>query len=291
MSNSMRGEIIGQRIKIPPRDALVSVIVPTRNSAKTIERCLRSVKDQTHRNIEIFVIDAFSDDNTYEIGSGLGANMFLLQGERTQAKNFAVSKSSGEFLLFLDSDMILEPRVVEECVRLSLADSKIGGIIIPERSVGPGFWVRVRDFERSLYAGSKIESARFFVKEFVKLVGGFDEGVVAYEESTLPQKIENIRMTVDARITSFILHIEDGFSLSKWLRKKRYYSISSKSYSMKYENYAKMQLGILYRFHIFLGGGKWKTLIRHPILSAGMFVLKTLEFVASTRTSTIASEH
>jgi glycosyltransferase involved in cell wall biosynthesis len=283
MSNSMGEDIIGQRIKIAPHDALISIIVPTRNSAKTIDKCLRSVRDQTYRNIEIFVIDAFSNDNTYEIASGLGANVFLLQGERTQAKNFATSKSSGEFLLFLDSDMILEPGVVEECVKLSSLDSKIGGIVIPERSIGPGFWVRVRDFERSFYAGSKIESARFFVKKYVELVGGFDEGVVAYEESTLPQKIENIGMNVDARTSSFILHIEDSFRLEKWLRKKRYYSKSSKSYSIKYKEYAKSQLSIRYRIRIFLGGEKWKTLIRHPTLSSGMFILKALEFIASMR--------
>jgi glycosyltransferase involved in cell wall biosynthesis len=264
-------------------DALVSVIVPARNSAKTIARCLMSIKEQTHTDIEILVIDALSDDGTYEIASGLGAKVYLLEGERTKAKNFALSKSGGEFLLFVDSDMILEPHVIEECVRLSLLDCKIGGIIIPERSIGPGFWVRVRDFERSLYAGSKIESARFFVKKYVELTGGFDEGVIAYEESTLPQRIENIGLNVDARISSFILHIEEGFRLRKWLHKKRYYSMSSKLYSMKYEYYAKSQLSAFYRFHIFLGEKKWKTLLRHPVLSSGMFILKTLEFIASMR--------
>jgi glycosyltransferase involved in cell wall biosynthesis len=277
LSNSRGGEIIGQS------DVLVSVIVPARNSAKTMARCLMSVKEQTHKNIEILVIDAFSDDDTYKIASGLGAKVYLLEGERTKAKNFAILKSAGDFLLFIDSDMILEPHVIEGCVRLSLIDRKIGGIIIPERSIGPGFWVRVRDFERSLYAGSKIESARFFVKKYVELAGGFDEGVIAYEESTLPQRIENIGMIVGARISSFILHIEEGFMLRKWLRKKRYYSMSSKLYSMKYEYYAKSQLSVFNRFHIFLGEKKWKTLLRHPVLSSGMFILKTLEFIASMR--------
>jgi glycosyltransferase involved in cell wall biosynthesis len=46
---------------------LVSVIIPTKNSAKTIEKCLKSVKDQTYKNIEIIVVDNFSTDGTYEI--------------------------------------------------------------------------------------------------------------------------------------------------------------------------------------------------------------------------------
>ena len=80
--------------------------------------------------------------------------------------------AKGKYVLFIDSDMELTERVVEECVELAERDDKIGGIIIPERSVGDGFWVRVRDFERSFYAGTVIESARFFRRDLALQVGG-----------------------------------------------------------------------------------------------------------------------
>ena len=97
---------------------LVSVIIPTRNSDRKIEKCLQSIVDQSYKNIEILVIDAFSKDNTHEIISRFGTRRFSLEGERTRAKNFGISKSVGEFLLFIDSDMVLEHRVVEECVKV-----------------------------------------------------------------------------------------------------------------------------------------------------------------------------
>ena len=258
----------------------VSVIVPTRNSARTIAKCLDSIKGQTYKNIEIFVIDSFSSDNTSEIASRFNATIFLLDSERARAKNFGISKASGEFLLFVDSDMILQPNVVEECVRIWYANRKIVGVIIPERSIGSGFWVRVRDFERNLYKGSKVESPRFFVKKFVSQVGGFDEEIVAYEESTLPQKLEDIGMDISARATSLILHDEEGFSLLRWLHKKRYGGETGRLYSKKYSKYAKMQFSIPYRTRIFLKNGNWKILIRHPILSTGVFILKTLEYLS-----------
>jgi glycosyltransferase involved in cell wall biosynthesis len=258
----------------------VSVIVPTRNSARTIAKCLDSIKGQTYKNIEIFVIDSFSSDNTSEIASRFNATIFLLDSERARAKNFGISKASGEFLLFVDSDMILQPNVVEECVRIWSANRKIVGVIIPERSIGSGFWVRVRDFERNLYKGSKVESPRFFVKKFVSQVGGFDEEIVAYEESTLPQKLEDIGMDISARATSLILHDEEGFSLLRWLHKKRYGGETGRLYSKKYSKYAKMQFSIPYRTRIFLKNGNWKILIRHPILSTGVFILKTLEYLS-----------
>ena len=168
---------------------LVSVIIPTRNSERKIEKCLRSITNQTYKNIEILVIDAFSNDHTHEIISKFSIRIFSLEGERTRAKNFGISKSNGEFLLFIDSDMILEHRVVEECVKVCSNNQEIVGVIIPERSIGSGFWIKVRDFERRLYVGSNIESARFFVKKFVTEVGGFDEEIIEYEEATLPQKL------------------------------------------------------------------------------------------------------
>jgi glycosyltransferase involved in cell wall biosynthesis len=260
---------------------LVSIIIPTVNSSKTIGKCLESIKDQTYQNIEIFVIDRFSSDNTTEIASRFDVSIYLFDGERAAAKNLGISKSKGEFLLFIDSDMILYPTVVEECVTTCSDNNRVAGVIIPERSTGSGFWITVRDFERSLYAGSKIESARFFRRKFAVEVGGFDEDIVFYEESTLPQKIEKIGMSINARVTSFILHNEDGFSLRKWLSKKRYYSISAKSYSNEYSKYAEAQTGVSYRIKIFMVNGNWRNLIRHPVLTIGVFILKALEFFAS----------
>src|SRR6476659_4005530 len=187
----------------------VTIIIPTKNASDVIARCLKSVKRQTYRNIEILIVDSFSSDETVTIASKFEAKVLSFAAERAKAKNIGMSNSSGDFLLFLDADMELERRVVEECVTTCSVNGSIAGVIIPERSKGIGFWIEVIDFERRLYAGSIIESARFFKKKFVEEVKGFDEDIVFYEESTLPQKIE--RQTgkiVNARIKSLIIHNE-----------------------------------------------------------------------------------
>jgi glycosyltransferase involved in cell wall biosynthesis len=265
-------------------EAQVSVIIPTKNSGKTIGDCLTSLKNQTYKNIEILVVDNFSSDNTAKIVSQFeDVNFSVLEGERTKAKNLGVSKSHGEFLLFLDSDMVLQPQVIYDCVRLCLSNNSLAGVIIPEHSIGDGFWVKVRDYERSLYAGTEIESPRFFRKKFVTQVGGFDEDIVTYEESTLPFKIQCIGMKVNARINSYIFHNEEGFRIGGWLQKKYYYSGTADLYSKKYRNLAKLQLSIQYRLKIILGNGNWKYLVKHPLLSGGLFILKSLEFLAFIR--------
>ena len=256
----------------------VSIVIPTYNSENTIEICLESVVNQSYKNIEIIVVDRFSKDGTIEMAKSYGARIYQLDCERAKAKNYGLKKARGKYVLFIDSDMELTERVVEECVELAKKDDKIGGIIIPERSVGDSFWVRVRDFERSFYAGTEIESARFFRKDLALKVGGFDEDVVFFEESTLPQKIEKLGYNVKARVSSCILHHEENFSLLKWLKKKYYYGKTAKIYKAKYGEYGSKQMSLFYRFGLFFKNKRFWSM---PHLAFGVIVLKGLEYLAA----------
>ena len=206
--------------------------------------------------------------------------IFSLNVERTTAKNFASRKANGTFVLFVDSDMVLEPTVIEQCVKAIQAPD-VGGIVIPEKSTGLGFWVKVRDFERTFYYGTKVESARFFRTNHVIEVGGFDEEVIMYEESTLPQRIEKIGLKTAVRVSSFIIHDEGNFKLKNWLRKKRYYSQTERIYTQKYKSYSQQQLGVGSRTGIYIRNRNWITLMKHPILGIGLVILKSLEFFVS----------
>lgn len=257
----------------------VSIIVPTKNASGTIARCLNSVKLQTYKDIEILVVDACSSDETVKFVSSFEATVLSFAVERSKAKNIGISKSHGDFLLFLDADMELERNVVEECVTTCTSDGTLAGVIIPERSKGSSFWIKVIDFERQLYVGSKIESARFFKKKFVEEVKGFDEDIIFYEESTLPQKIEErTGKIVNARVKSHIIHNEEEFKLMRWLKKKRYYSATAQRYHERYGRHAKLQTSILYRTNLLITDGKWKILLKNPKLTMGLLVLKVLEF-------------
>jgi len=223
-------------------------------------------------------MDKNSSDRTAEIAESCGAKIFKLNSERTEAKNFGVKRAIGKYVCFIDSDMELTRNVIEECVNLIEKDGKTGGIIIPEKSVGNSFWVKVRGFERSFYAGTEIESARFFRKDLVENANGFDEDVILFEESTLSQKIETIGYNVKSRINAEILHHEDDFSLRKWLKKKFYYGKTASKYKEKFGEHAHKQTSIFYRFSIFL---KNKRFYFKPLLALGVILLKILEYFSA----------
>lgn len=255
----------------------VSVIIPTYNSAKTLKYTLESLVNQTYTSFEILLVDNYSSDETPRLAKEYSAKLILLKGERTRAKNYGARIARGKYVLFLDSDMILEPKVIEECVYVIESDNNIAGVIIPEKTIGDNIWAKIRAYERKFYENTYVESPRFFKRKLVLEVGGFDEDVIFYEESTLPYKLEKLGYNVRARISSYILHYEYNFSITKWLRKKYYYGKTIPRYRSRYKNLYGKQAGVLARLKIFLGNREF---YKKPNLAVGVLLLKSLEYTA-----------
>jgi glycosyltransferase involved in cell wall biosynthesis len=253
---------------------LVSVVIPTYNSGKTIAQCLQSIVNQTYKNIEIILVDNFSLDSTREIASNYNARVIKSKASRAKARNIGILHAHGRFVLCIDSDMKLTRNVIKDCVSIFQRHRKIGGVVIPERSVGSNFWSKVRDFERSFYIGTDVESARFFPRDIALKAKGYEENVVFYEESTLPQKIAALGYNVKPRITSYILHHEPRPIY--WLKKKYEYAKTLRIYFNKYN--ASQQANIIYRALLFL---RDKRFYSKPLLALGVVLLKTLEYLST----------
>lgn len=88
---------------------LVSVIIPTHNRAELIGRAIRSVLDQTHRNIELIVVDDSSKDDTERIVSGIDDSRvtYVRSDEHigaAAARNMGIDIARGTFIAFQDDD-------------------------------------------------------------------------------------------------------------------------------------------------------------------------------------------
>lgn len=86
----------------------ISTCVIVKNEADNIERCLSSIKDISH---EIIVVDTGSTDNTKEIASRFRAKIFDFKWDNnfSNAKNYALDKAIGDWIIFLDADEYFEP--------------------------------------------------------------------------------------------------------------------------------------------------------------------------------------
>ncbi|QQR52503.1 glycosyltransferase [bacterium] len=76
-----------------PSNSFVSVIIPTRNSAATLDACLKSVAGQTYTPIEIIVVDRDSTDTTKAIAKRFTKHVYNHGPERSAQVNYGVTKS------------------------------------------------------------------------------------------------------------------------------------------------------------------------------------------------------
>lgn len=97
--------------------ALISIIIATWNSEKTLKRCLDSIVPQLTRNIELLIVDGSSIDKTNEIIDSYGENISFHISERDKgvydAWNKAIKHSSGKWITFLGSDDELMPDTIK----------------------------------------------------------------------------------------------------------------------------------------------------------------------------------
>lgn len=262
------------------KQSLVSVIVPTKNSQNTIDSCLSSIKKQSYKNIELIVVDNNSSDKTIQI-SRKYTDLILNKGpERSSQRNWGARKSKGEFLFFIDSDMVLSKNVVREAVSL-ISSKDIKLVVIPEESFGIGFWSKCKSLERSFYLGVKwMEAARFFDRDVFIKFNGYDEKNTGTEDYDLPQRIKSeLGEATEGRIKELIYHNEGNLKLFGTLKKKFYYAQKLKEYSIKSENQKNYenQSNLFKRYQLFFS--KPKIIREQPLVFIGMIIMKTLEFV------------
>lgn len=255
----------------------VSIIVPTYKSSASLRACLQSIKDQTYAPIELIVVDNHSADETVAIARQFTDTVYVRGPERSAQRNYGVEVATGTYVVIIDSDMELNPRVIEQCVALAQTDPEIGGIVIPEESFGEGFWAQCKRLERSFYVGVPwMEAARFYRKDIYRKLGGYNEQLVSGEDWDLSQRVG--RASKIGRIDEFIMHNEGRLRLRTTLKKKFYYSQKFAAYlaANKTTEQVGSQTGILGRYKLFLAHPA--KLFRDPILGIGMLFMKTCEF-------------
>jgi GT2 family glycosyltransferase len=209
-----------QKARDMVRPSDVAVVVPTRNSGATLRACLESIRWQTHPS-EIIVVDNNSSDSTLAIGRELADQVMTVGPERSAQRNAGAACTTASIVGFIDSDMILSPSVVAEVVKA--VELGAASVVIPEKTVGRGYWAAVSAYERSFYVGDdRVEAPRFFPSHVFSSVGGFDEAMTGAEDWDLGLRTAVLGPRV--RIDAEILHDEGQVRYFNICLKKAYYA-------------------------------------------------------------------
>ncbi len=197
----------------------ISVVIPTCESAETLTRCLRSLKEQSYPVDEIIVVNGFSKDNTPEIASELGARVILVSGTQAAARNAGLANSRGDYVLFLDSDQQLDAGVVEDCVLRCLMYGA-EAVKIPEGFVGLNFWGKCSAFWKNRMVkawGPAGGIPRFYRRNTLIQSMAFDSKLRFWEDLELYQRLNSAGVR-DAWCRGHVIHYEAD-SLRKAIRK------------------------------------------------------------------------
>jgi glycosyltransferase involved in cell wall biosynthesis len=112
-----------------------SVVIPTFNRAAMVTQAVLSVLNQTHSDYELIVVDDGSGDDTREALAQFGDRIRYVYQDNAgvaAARNRGIAESSGDFVAFLDSDDLFEPRMLEEALRTFERHPDAGVVFTPE---------------------------------------------------------------------------------------------------------------------------------------------------------------
>ena len=121
----------GPLVPLPP----VSILLAGHNEEDAIEKCVRSLREQTFNRFEIVCVDDGSSDKTFAIMRRLHAEGLVqsicrlqLRGGKAAALNLAARMAHGEIFVVTDCDCSFEPNAVEELLRPLAGDAMIGAV-------------------------------------------------------------------------------------------------------------------------------------------------------------------
>ena len=277
----------------------VSIIIPTYNSGKTLSECLKSIYSQSYPSFEVIIVDNYSNDNTLEIAKQFGAKIIQAKSNPATARNIGIRNSIGRYLLFLDSDQVLSPFVLEECVE-KCEKEKACMVIIPETFIGKSFWGLCSAFWKNCYekvgqiyseCGEEnvIRSEpRFFTRKELIQVGLLNSALFWGEDYDLHEKLR--KMNVKEVICKSKIYHNEPNSLKEILRKNFLYG---KSLPIFLKSRRKNMLVMLAKQAFFTFKHVLTTFKRKPAIMVGcafLLFLKSCFLVAGLFTGYVVED-
>ena len=219
---------------------LITISIPTFNSAKFLDLCLNGIEQQTYTNIEVNIVDGGSSDETITIAKRHGVkDTITCRMALLKARYEGLLKANGEYILLLDSDQILKPTAIERAVRKAAGEG-LKMLVLEEGVYQANNWLeklfeqdrKLVHYVKDLNPYSGVMLPRFFQtstlkdafsnipKDTLENVGGQDHAIIYFEAW---QQTKEIDILSDA-----VQHIEPN-SLKLIIKKFYRWGYTSKA--------------------------------------------------------------
>src|SRR5690349_15090716 len=216
---------------------LVSVIIPVKNGAGTLDNCLRSIKRSYYKHLEVIVVDDHSTDGTREIAARYHCRLLpASQGQgANNARNEGAKAAAGEVFVFLDSDIIVARETIlgiVESLDDDYTDAVVGIYTAKHRhesfvSQYKNLWVRY-SYIKSPPAIDWLFGAVSGIKRpaFEKL-GGFNTELLArhgHDDIELGKRFARANLNIILNMDIEVEHLK-SYSLGSFIRNEFHRSV------------------------------------------------------------------
>ena len=254
-----------------PATETVTVVVPTRDNSRTIEACLRSVVEQSHP-VDLVVVDNHSSDSTETIAARFTDRVITAGPERSAQRNTGIEAAHSEWVLWLDSDMILPRRTVAVALETARATGATG-IALPERTIGEGFWNACRALERECYLDDPwLHNPRLVRRDYLLGDGAFHLDMSGPEDADLRMKMRARGAGIELAPV-IIDHDEGRLTVADVVRKRYYYGRSIPAFAREHDGAVRAQGRAVLRSYV----RNHRRLLGDPVHAAGMVALRAAE--------------
>jgi len=240
MSKSRKALPLHTNLRLEEKNPSLSIIVPTYNSAKTLSKCLESIRNQQRKCDELIVVDRHSQDETREIAEKFEATVLLKGPERSSQKNYGAKYAKGEFLYFVDSDFVLERDVTRKCIETCESFDAVSTV---NYSVGRSLWGKsIALKERFLAHDPTIRTVKFIRRKVFLDIGGFDERLMVGEDLDVYARLLESGHRIGS-VDAVEWHIGEPETLRDISRRSLYYGKVVRAYFAKRKVSGLLQLG------------------------------------------------
>ncbi|MBF0104196.1 MAG: glycosyltransferase [Deltaproteobacteria bacterium] len=189
---------------------MISIIIPTYNSEKSIHDCLKSVLDQTFADWEIIVVDDGSHDLTRSIIESFGkknglnnrlvTHYFKKNRGASAARNKGIRLATGDYIAFLDSDDVWYPKKLETVMAILSGDNTVDlvchneNMVVNRKIIKELYYSRtLKDINssppqkifRTLIGKNFLSPSAVTIKKTCLVEHPFDEGLMVAEDYDL----------------------------------------------------------------------------------------------------------
>jgi glycosyltransferase involved in cell wall biosynthesis len=212
----------------------VSIVIPTYNEEKVIEKCLESLSGQSFNDMEILVVDDGSTDNTLKILSKIKKVKVYKESHKGpgQARNLGAKHARGKILVFVDADMTFDKDFIKNLIK-PIINEESKGTFSKEEIVSnwDNVWAKCWNINEGWENGKRHpknypDSQKVFraiLKSEFDKVNGFDSGGHYTDDWTLSEKLGYLATSAPGKF----YHenpdtLDEVFKQAKWAAKRPY---------------------------------------------------------------------